>query len=163
MAPLNKAQLAERNERIWQMRLRGTSERAIAAEVGLSQARVHDILAEAAHNRTAPTRELLRAQMREQLDALYEMALRDAEKFGLCVSNGRVMFDPRSEQPIEDTGPRMAAIDRLLKIMDRRAKLDQIDEPTQTEMRIAAGPSADAELAEAIREAKAAADGDVPE
>lgn len=48
---------------------------------------------------------------------------------------GKLVFDdetglPKS-QPIRDDGPRLAAIDRLLKIQERRSKLLGLDKPTK--------------------------------
>jgi hypothetical protein len=59
----------------------------------------------------------------------------------IMVNNGRVILHPDTNQPMEDDGPILQAIDRLVKIEDarrrngeRRAKLNGLDMPVQAEL-----------------------------
>jgi hypothetical protein len=49
------------------------------------------------------------------------------------VSHGKVVEDPAGG-PLEDSAPRLAAIDRLLRVEERIAKLMGLDAPTRSEI-----------------------------
>lgn len=52
----------------------------------------------------------------------------------IAVSNGRVIMDPADPtKPLRDDGPTLAAIDRLIRLEERRAKLLGLDAPTRVE------------------------------
>lgn len=59
----------------------------------------------------------------------------------IVVSNGRVILDPDTEEPMDDDAIVLQAVDRLVKIEDarrrngeRRAKLNGLDAPERTEV-----------------------------
>ena len=56
-----------------------------------------------------------------------------AERFHVAISNGRVVY--QGENPVKDDGPALQAIDRLLKIQERRARLIGLDAPVKHEVR----------------------------
>lgn len=77
----------------------------------------------------------LRALELERLDALYREAWAIMEKPHLLVQGGRaieVVVDGQAVK-LRDDGPKLAAMDRLLKIAERRARLLGIDAPVQIE------------------------------
>jgi len=80
--------------------------------------------------RMAPAAELVKIEV-AKLDAIEREALRVLETFHYVVSEGRVISyqGPRQSEPrpLKDDGPVLAAVDRLLKIQDRRAKLLGLD------------------------------------
>ena len=49
-------------------------------------------------------------------------------------SGGRVAIDPATGSPVIDHGPNLAAIDRLLRIQDRQAKLLGLDAATKVDV-----------------------------
>jgi hypothetical protein len=51
----------------------------------------------------------------------------------IVVSQGRVVCDPDTDEPLIDHGPILAAIDRVLKISDHRAKLLGLYAPVKVE------------------------------
>ena len=52
----------------------------------------------------------------------------------VVVSNGRVVMDPADpSKPLLDDGPKLQAIDRLIKIAERRARYCGLDMPTKVE------------------------------
>ncbi len=83
----------------------------------------------------------------ERLDAMQTEVMEVLRTTHVLVSNGAVVkiidrgedglpiFDERTglpkASPIRDDGPRLAAIDRLLKIQERRSKLLGLDKPTK--------------------------------
>lgn len=94
-----------------------------------------------------------RQMANEQLDAellrlegLEEAAHKVLRNRHIVVNNGRVIIHPETELPMEDDAPVLQAIDRLLKIEEarrrngeRRAKLNGLDMPVQTELTGAGG------------------------
>lgn len=80
----------------------------------------------------------------------------------ITVSNGRVIINPDTEQPMEDDGFVLQAIDRLVKIEDarrrnaeRRAKLLGLDAAVKVDATVHQMTQEDIELAELVREAQA--------
>lgn len=67
-----------------------------------------------------------------RLDQMWVEVLKVLRRQHVTVSNGRVVT--LDDQPIEDDGPVLQAIDRLLRIQERRAKLLGLDAPKQVEV-----------------------------
>lgn len=78
----------------------------------------------------------------------------------VVTQSGRLVEDPRTGQPMRDDGPALAAIDRLVRIGDRRAKLLGLDAPQR--MEVLTLDAIDAHIAE-LNEQLAAADFEVGE
>ena len=85
----------------------------------------------------------LRALALAELDAMAQAAWTVLHREHLLVSHGRLVLG--SGGPIPDDAPVLAAIDRLLKIQERRAKLLGLDAPT--EHRITTLDAIDAQIA----------------
>lgn len=70
-----------------------------------------------------------------RLDSLWTHAMQVLANDHLAISNGRVVMIERDGEavPVPDDAPVLQAIDRLLKIMERRAKLLGLDAPTKVE------------------------------
>lgn len=67
-----------------------------------------------------------------RLDALWVEAVKVMTSEHVTVNNGRVI--EIDGVPLKDDGPTLSAIDRLLKIMERRAKLVGLDSATKVEV-----------------------------
>lgn len=128
------ADTAERDAEAARLRARGQSYQEIATELGYAdhtgarkavQRALVQIVAEPAED--------VRALQLEQLDRLALAALAVLERNHVTVSHGRIIRD-ENEQPILDDGPVLTAIDRLLKIQERRAKLLGLDAPARHEV-----------------------------
>ncbi|MBD3550877.1 hypothetical protein [Streptomyces sp. SP18CM02] len=105
------------------------------------------------HDEEAAEASVYRQQENERLDAelerlqeLEEAARQVLTNRHILVNNGRVILHPDTEQPMEDDGPVLQAIDRLVKIEDarrrngeRRASLNGFNAPVQTEVSGPAG------------------------
>lgn len=128
---VSDAQLAERDELIWQLRLQGLSLRQIGAKVGLSHPSVHDILQTGYQERIYPKVDEQRALELERLDTW------------LC-----------KLQPGIDQGDDKA-IATALRISERRARLVGMDAPTRVHAEVTEVTQQDLELQEMLREAQA--------
>lgn len=105
--------------------------------------------------------ERLDAELR-RLDGLEVKARAVLNARHITVSNGRVIHHPDTGDPMEDDGPVLQAIDRLLKIEDarrrngeRRAKLTGIEAALKVDATVHEVTQQDLELQEMLREAKA--------
>lgn len=67
-----------------------------------------------------------------RLDALWVEAVKVMTTEHITVNNGRVI--EVDGVPLKDDAPTLSAIDRLLKIMERRAKLVGLDSPAKVEV-----------------------------
>lgn len=81
---------------------------------------------------TEPSNEV-RAVELERLDFMWKAALAVLEAKHFAISTKGVVY--LGDQPLTDDGPVLAAIDRMLKIQDRRAKLLGLDAPAKHEVR----------------------------
>ena len=68
-----------------------------------------------------------------QLDRLAREALAVLEREHVLVSHGRTIYADDGSAMLDD-GPILSAIDRLLKIQERKAKLLGLDSPTRVEV-----------------------------
>ncbi|WP_432010175.1 hypothetical protein [Streptomyces cucumeris] len=75
---------------------------------------------------------LIRAEA-AQLDELYVEALEVLQRDHLTVSHGKIIYGEDGE-PLLDDGPRLQAIDRLVKIRESFRKLHGLDAATKTEV-----------------------------
>ncbi|GGK98944.1 hypothetical protein Ppa06_67140 [Planomonospora parontospora subsp. parontospora] len=146
---------AERDAEIMRLRIAGRSMREIARLVGYaSPASVHRRIGIAYVRTVREATDVARDIEVQRLDALLcrAWAVMDAEH--LAVSAGRVVRRPvaredgmpvvigrtengqpvYAERDVLDSGPILAAIDRVLKIMDRRARLLGLDIPARHEV-----------------------------
>ncbi len=144
---MTAAERAVRDERMWQRRLDGAEQDVIANEFGLTQARVSQILSKMIKERRqnmadkAAEWSLSRLKrMRDQVNAVL-----NAEH--ITISHGHIIrrniggeWDPESETwiggewvDVADHDPILRAIDRLLKIEEREAKLLGLDAAIKVE------------------------------
>ncbi|MBL7487105.1 hypothetical protein [Frankia sp. AgW1.1] len=106
------------------------------------------------------TADELRALELERLDRLYQAGMQVLEAKHYTVQKDGVIW--HDGKPLEDDGPVLAAIDRLLKIQDRRAKLLGLDAPTKVEVRTVGQIEAEiAELERRVAHNNSAEAGDV--
>ncbi|MGD9749729.1 MAG: hypothetical protein AB7W59_01920 [Acidimicrobiia bacterium] len=87
----------------------------------------------------------------DQLDMMTAAVLEVLEANHYVVSQGRLIYLGDDPQPLADDAPVLAAVDRLLKIQERRARLLGLDQPTRSTVTHAAA-DVDAAVAELARE-----------
>lgn len=116
-----------------------------------------------------PGPELIQMELRRldaqlvRLNTLEEAAQKVLDARHITVNNGRVILHPETDEPMEDDGPVLQAIDRLVKIenarnqnSERRAKLTGIEAAIKVDATVHEVTQQDLELQELLREARAA-------
>lgn len=129
--------VAIRRAKAIQMRLDGAHYAEIATALGYRSrgAAVQDVQRALVDLTAEPTAEL-RALEVGRLDDMYVAVMGVLRREHITVSHGHIVEipDPDNEgakKPLIDDGPVLAAVDRLLKIQERRAKLLGLDAPTK--------------------------------
>lgn len=97
-----------------------------------------------------PAAEEYRALMDERLDRMRRETMRVLEATHYKVSDGRVIYHAPCDcpqvlygercqhwKPLEDDSPVLAAVDRLLKIEERQARLHGLDAPVKQRVEVA--------------------------
>lgn len=84
------------------------------------------------------TRDIATKLQLDHLDMLTQATLDVLERFHYTVSDGRIVYlgdkGDSDREPLLDDGPVLNAVDRLLKIADRRARLLGLDAPKRVEV-----------------------------
>lgn len=146
--------LAHRNGEIWRAYVAGKTQDAIAAEFGLSQRRVSDIIAEV--RETIPPEDRAHLVQREAdfLDEMRQVVLELVQGPPIpAYSNGRPILMPDGSIA-EDHSGRLAAWDRAIKAHERLAKLLGLDAAAKVEATVTAPE--ELEVVQRIRAWKAA-------
>jgi len=126
---------AERDAECAHLRARDYTYQQIADATGFTSRTGARFAVERALARTItePGEELRRIELMK-LDALARAAWRVLEARHYLVSQGRLIRLEDGAPPLEDDGPVLQAIDRLLKISERRSKLLGLDSPVRMEV-----------------------------
>ncbi|WP_405906344.1 hypothetical protein OG742_11400 [Streptomyces sp. NBC_00828] len=111
----NPAQHAERDAKIYRLRIAGLTERAIAAEVELSQPRVHEIITEQVAEHLGPVSEEYADHREAELDALWRVAHRE-----VIIA--------------KSTADRLKAIETCRRVNESRRRLRGADAPEALEI-----------------------------
>ena len=132
-----RTQVANRRAEAVNMRMAGASYQQIADALGYNSrgAACQDVsrALEAAIAEQTRTAEVYREEELQRLDLLLAEAWRVMKRAHVTVSHGRIIRDDDTDEPLLDDGPVLSAIDRVLKIQERRAKLLGLDAPTKVE------------------------------
>jgi hypothetical protein len=134
-----QASVAERRTKLIQMRLAGHSFDECATRLGYSSrsAATKDFtrVFEQVTVEQRASAEVYREVELARLDDLTVTATRVLlTKHYVTTQGGRLVEHPETGLPLLDDGPVLQAIDRLLKIQDRRAKLLGLDSPQRVEV-----------------------------
>lgn len=124
---------AIRRGKALQMRLDGARYQEIADTLGYSSK--SSAIVDVQRALVATTREPadeVRALELQRLDMMWQAVLEVLRQSHVVVNNGRVIY--LGDEPLTDYGPVLAAIDRLLKIQERRAKYLGLDAAKQFEV-----------------------------
>jgi transcriptional regulator with XRE-family HTH domain len=161
---------ARRDARAADLRAKGWTYQKIADELGYADKRTaYDAIERALKDIIRePGEAVLHFELQRldaelvRLDDLEVSARKVLTNRHIMVNNGRVILHPDTEQPMEDDGPVLQAIDRLIKIEDarrrngeRRAKLTGIEAAVKVDATVHEVTQQDIELAELIRETQA--------
>ncbi|WP_329163934.1 hypothetical protein OHB49_28890 [Streptomyces sp. NBC_01717] len=143
---------AQRDAEAARLRSNGWTYPRIAAKLGFNhKADAYNAVKRVLDETVREAGDDLRALELDRLDGMYAAAMEVLEREHVTVSNGRVVsLDDGT--PLPDDGPVLQAIDRLLRIQERRARLLGLDAPvkrdlTLTDERVAAIEALAEELA----------------
>lgn len=128
----NVARVADEAERCYQLRLQEKSIREIAEETGLGRETVRARINTFAEQRVAPMVDEYRRLENDKLDLLERMVHDTLRQRHVVVSHGHVVY--QGDEPLLDPAPVYAAVDRLIRIQERRAKLNGLDAPQKTQV-----------------------------
>ncbi len=127
------ADAAERAAEAAKLRTTGMSWQDVADALGFADASGAYRAAQDAMRAIAEPARELRAIELARLDFALRTAWQAMTAKHVTVSQGRVVLDPVSGEPLRDWAPNLAAIDRVVKIGERRARLLGLDAPTKIE------------------------------
>lgn len=82
-----------------------------------------------------------------RLDQLWVEATKILRRQHVVISAGKVVVHPDTGVPLEDPMPILRAIDTLLKIQERRARLLGLDAPAQRTVHVLSEDAIDQEIA----------------
>jgi hypothetical protein len=131
-------QQVERDARAVELRRNNLTYRQIATQLDFSSvASAYEAVQRGLADSVAETNEEVRQMELDRLDHLARTALTVLAKPHLVVSQGRVATHPATGEPLTDPTPALHAIDRLLRIQERRARLLGLDAKTAHDMGVA--------------------------
>ncbi|GAA2860020.1 hypothetical protein [Nonomuraea rubra] len=128
---------AARDAEAARLRVRGFTYRQIADELGMAgPGKAHEAVQRILKETVQEAADDLRLVELERLDRMYQAALKVLETEHYAISHGKVIYLEEGGSPLADDGPVLAAMDRLLKIQERRAKLLGLDAPAKTNVTV---------------------------
>jgi hypothetical protein len=130
-----------------QLRRNGAGYAQIAERLGMSVSGAYDAVKRALDRTTQEAAPDVRKLELERLDSLLVTALTVLARPHPLVQGGRIVLDQQG-QPLRDDGPTLAALDRVLKIQERRARLLGLDAPTKLDMKVMTIDQLDDRIAE---------------
>lgn len=142
-----QALIAERRARVLAMRVEQRPYREIAITLGISEdvaAKDYERAVEARRTALDAQRNVAVAIELAKLDALEQAAWKVLRARHLLAQQGRIVTDGNGV-PLEDDAPTLAAIDRILKIAERRARLLGLDAPLRAKVEVTDALDADIE------------------
>lgn len=146
--PEEDVRLAGRNGLIWRDYCGGRTQAALAAEHGISQNRVSQIVAQVRDSIPEEDRE---EEVRRSLEMLRELRAGALEVWRMVAApvtagkDGDLVLDPVSGEYVRDHGGRLRALEAALKVDQRIAQLLGLDAATKLDMNVAAGETRAAE------------------
>lgn len=120
------AEIAARGMRVVELKMEGKTFQEIADELGVSIGTVHADFNRSIDKVVEPAVTEYRARQGAELTTMKETVLDVIRRRHVAISDGRIVHDAAGD-PIADDGPLLAAVDRLVKIQDREAKLYGLD------------------------------------
>ena len=136
---VRSVETAERDAEAARLRSRGRTYPQIAEELGYcDKGAAHHAVKKILDGIVVEARDLLIKMELDKLDMMTRAVIDVLEGQHYVVSDGRIVYigdkdDPDRKELLDD-GPVLQAVDRLLKIADRRAKLLGLDAPKRVEV-----------------------------
>jgi hypothetical protein len=142
-APSIKA--VELDFQAYDLRQQGLTFRQIGQQMGTTPQRAHQRVTRALARRLQEPPDAHRHLELERLDHMWQEALAVLRRPHVFAQNGKIVYDKEGE-PLSDDAPVLNAIDRLLRIQERRARLLGLDAPTTSKLTVISEDAVDAEI-----------------
>lgn len=124
-----------RDYRALELRRRNLTYRQIADQLGMgSVSRAYEAVQRSLMDAVVESAEEVRKVELDRLDELGRVAWRVLHNRHVHIGRGGDPTKDADGEPVLDDGPTLQAIDRLLKISERRAKLQGLDAPVQLQV-----------------------------
>jgi hypothetical protein len=120
---------ARRDAEACRLRAQNLTYREIAAELGVDVHTAYDAVQRGLRDTLQEPADDVRRLELERLDELAQKAREVMNGTHYVIAQGSVVRLTRRGSPLEDDGPVLQAIDRLLRIQERRARLLGLDSP----------------------------------
>lgn len=138
---------AERDAEACRLRASGHSYSQIAQQLGYgSKSNAHRAVQTALDSTVREGADELRGLQLLELDAMAKAAWGVLHREHILVSHGRIVLGAGG--PVPDDAPVLQAIDRLLKIAERRSRLMGLDAPTKSRLEVLTMDVIDEKIAE---------------
>lgn len=122
-------------ESMWEDKLNHRmTNKQLAEKYGVTVQKVRQTMSSFFPEKTMIALEKHRMRENDKLDMLDEQMMEILNKDHYVVDKGQVIFDPYTNQPLIDDAPKMAAADRIIKIIEAKRKLFGLDSPTRHEV-----------------------------
>jgi hypothetical protein len=105
-----------------------------------------DRIQRALNRTTSPKAREWKDRQLAALDYLEEQVWKVLTARHITVSNGKLIYHPETDQPLEDDGPVLTATATMLRIWERRSKLLGTDAPTKSTVTVVTEDVVDAEM-----------------
>jgi hypothetical protein len=119
----------------------------IGRALGCSEPRAYRIVHRALDRLIREPAEQVRQLELARLDQLWVEATKILRHQYVVISAGKIVVHPDTHEPLENPIPVLQAIDRLLAIMQRRARQLGLDAPAQATVHVLSEDVIDAEIA----------------
>jgi DNA-binding Lrp family transcriptional regulator len=124
---LQRIQRDEQTVNMYADSLRGMTMQDIGKKYGLTPTTVSRRIADIRVDLTPAAVQVYRQQEFSKLNLLEQKLWGMIDDDYFVVNHGKVIIHPETGQPMKDSAPVLSAADRILKIMERRAKLGGFD------------------------------------
>jgi hypothetical protein len=129
---IRTVETAERDAKAARMRSRGMSYRDIARALEIDVKTAHTAVKHAMQDVVREAAEDAVQFELDRLDEMHRAALKVLERHHIVVSNGQVVR--LDGEALQDDGPVLSAIDRIVRISESRRKLLGLDQPAKTQV-----------------------------
>jgi hypothetical protein len=141
------ASARRREARALELRLAGATYEQIGRALGTNRSRAYRIVQRALDRLVREPAEQVRQLELARLDHLWVEATKILRRRHVVISAGKVVVHPDTREPLEDSMPVLRAIDTLLKIQERRARLLGLDAPAHRTVTVLSEDVVDQEIA----------------
>jgi hypothetical protein len=130
-----QATAARRRAQVVQMRLAGASFEEIGQQLGVTDSRAHQLWTDALDRTAKEPADRWRALELQRLDQLQAAATAVLHATHHVIHSAKVVVDDQS-RPYVDHGPVLAAVNTLVRVMERRARVLGLDAPARVDAKV---------------------------